>query len=70
MLQESHLAMIATLNDIEALIEEIDKNPNLSVWVIRLILKSIKENGKSRLQDLLIGHAYSENVIDVQASRS
>ncbi|HIK28668.1 MAG: hypothetical protein N3E45_13320 [Oscillatoriaceae bacterium SKW80] len=70
MLQESHLAMIATLNDIEALIEEIDNNPHLSIWVVRLILKSIKDNGKRRLQESLMGQGYIENVIDVQVSRS
>ncbi len=70
MLQESHLAMVATLNDLDALIEEIDNNPHLSPWVVRLILKSIKEKGRRMLQDSAIGPAYVEKVIDIQAFRS
>lgn len=37
------LPMAAVVNDIEALITEIDENPQMSSWVIRLVLKSIKE---------------------------
>ncbi|MFB2834267.1 hypothetical protein [Floridanema evergladense] len=43
MQKDINLPMAAVINDIEALITEIDENPQISSWVIRLVLKAIKE---------------------------
>lgn len=42
----NNLPVFAIVNDLEALITEIDNNPELSPWVVRLILKSIKDKAK------------------------
>lgn len=62
--------MVATLNDLDALIEEMDNNPHLSPWVVRLILKSIKDKARRMLHEPAIAPAYIENVIDIQALRN
>jgi hypothetical protein len=43
MQKDISLPMAAVVNDIDALITEIDENPDISSWVIRLVLKSIKQ---------------------------
>lgn len=48
---EINLPMAAVVNDIEALITEMDKNPQMSSWVIRLILKTIKEKARKMALD-------------------
>jgi hypothetical protein len=49
MQKDINLPMVAVINDIEALITEIDDNPQISSWVIRLILKSIKDKARKRV---------------------
>lgn len=46
MTTDTNLSTVAIINDLEALISEIDNNPELSPWVVRLILKSIKDKAK------------------------
>lgn len=46
-----NLPMAAVVNDIEALITEMDKNPQMSSWVIRLVLKTIKEKARKMALD-------------------
>lgn len=48
---ETDLPVIAVINDLEALISEIDSNPRLSSWVIRLILKSIKDKARKMVTE-------------------
>lgn len=43
---DTNVPVIALVNDLEALITEIDNNPQISSWVVRLILKSIKDKAK------------------------
>jgi hypothetical protein len=43
---DTNMPAIAIMNDIEALISEMDNNPDMSPWVVRLILKSIKDKAK------------------------
>lgn len=51
MQNDINLPMAAVVNDIEALITEIDENPQISSWVIRLVLKSIKEKARKMVLD-------------------
>lgn len=51
MRKDINLPMAAVVNDIEALITEIDENPQMSSWVIRLVLKSIKEKAHKMALD-------------------
>ncbi|MFB2935058.1 hypothetical protein ACE1B6_07245 [Aerosakkonemataceae cyanobacterium BLCC-F154] len=51
MQKDVNLPMAAVVNDIEALITEIDKNPQISSWVIRLVLKTIKEKARKMALD-------------------
>lgn len=46
MQKDINLPMIAVINDLDALIVEIDENPQLSSWVVRLVLKSIKDKAR------------------------
>ncbi|GET38448.1 hypothetical protein [Microseira wollei] len=46
MTTDTNMPVVAIVNDLEALISEIDNNPELSPWVVRLILKSIKDKAK------------------------
>ncbi|MBE9227248.1 hypothetical protein IQ264_17620 [Phormidium sp. LEGE 05292] len=46
-----NLPMAGVVNDIEALITEMDKNPQMSSWVIRLVLKTIKEKARKMALD-------------------
>ncbi len=46
MQKDINYPMMAIVNDLDALITEIDENPQLSSWVVRLVLKSIKEKAK------------------------
>ena len=43
---DTNVPVIALVNDLEALITEIDNNPQISSWVVRLILKSIKDKAR------------------------
>lgn len=51
MRKDINLPMAAVVNDIEALITEIDENPQISTWVIRLVLKSIKDKAQKMALD-------------------
>ncbi|MFB2894310.1 hypothetical protein ACE1CI_15475 [Aerosakkonemataceae cyanobacterium BLCC-F50] len=51
MQNDINLPMAAVVNDIEALITEIDENPQMSSWVIRLVLKTIKEKARKMALD-------------------
>ncbi len=46
MQKDMNFPMVAIVNDLDALIAEIDENPHLSSWVVRLVLKSIKDKAK------------------------
>ena len=46
MQKDINYPMMAIVNDLDALMTEIDENPQLSSWVVRLVLKSIKEKAK------------------------
>lgn len=46
-----NLPMAAVVNDIDALITEMDNNPQMSSWVIRLVLKTIKEKTRKMALD-------------------
>ena len=46
MQKDMNFPMVAIVNDLDALITEIDENPQLSSWVVRLVLKSIKDKAK------------------------
>lgn len=46
MQKDINLPIAAVINDIDALIAEIDQNPQISSWVIRLVLRSIKEKAR------------------------
>ncbi|MBD1931548.1 MULTISPECIES: hypothetical protein [Cyanophyceae] len=46
MQKDMNFPMVAIVNDLDALITEIDENPHLSSWVVRLVLKSIKDKAK------------------------
>ncbi|MCL1464576.1 hypothetical protein [Argonema galeatum] len=43
--------MMAIVNDLDALITEIDENPCLSSWVVRLVLKSIKDKARNTVTE-------------------
>ncbi|MCT7950250.1 hypothetical protein NG798_10665 [Ancylothrix sp. C2] len=43
MYNSDYLPMCSVINDLDALISEMDNNPALSPWVVRLVLKSIKD---------------------------
>lgn len=45
---------IAIINDLDALIAEIDANPHLSPWVVRLVLKTIKDKARNMVNETLI----------------
>ncbi|MBD2184893.1 hypothetical protein H6S82_13725 [Planktothrix sp. FACHB-1355] len=47
MQNDINFPMIAIVNDLDALITEIDQNPQLSSWVVRLVLKSIKDKARN-----------------------
>lgn len=47
MQNDINFPMMAIVNDLDALITEIDENPQLSSWVVRLVLKSIKDKARN-----------------------
>lgn len=51
MTTDTNLPTVAIINDLEALISEIDNNPELSPWVVRLVLKSIKDKAKKMVTE-------------------
>ncbi len=51
MQNDINLPMAAVVNDIDALITEMDKNPQMSSWAIRLVLKTIKEKARKMALD-------------------
>ncbi|MBD1929294.1 hypothetical protein H6F74_24080 [Trichocoleus sp. FACHB-90] len=52
MQKDMNFPMVAIVNDLDALITEIDENPHLSSWVVRLVLKSIKDKAKRMATDI------------------
>ena len=52
MQKDMNFPMVAIVNDLDALITEIDENPQLSSWVVRLVLKSIKYKAKRRATEI------------------
>lgn len=58
--------LISIVNDIDALITEIDDNPRLSSWVIRLVLKSIKDKAKEMAIETDITSYSVNNTVKVE----
>ena len=58
--------LISIVNDIDALITEIDDNPRLSSWVIRLVLKSIKDKAKEMAIETDITSYSVNNAVKVE----
>lgn len=58
--------LISIVNDIDALITEIDDNPRLSSWVIRLVLKSIKDKAKEMAIETDITSYSVHNTVNVE----
>ena len=52
MQKDMNFPMVAIVNDLDALIAEIDENPHLSSWVVRLVLKSIKDKAKKMATEI------------------
>lgn len=46
MYNNNYLPICSVINDLDALICEMDNNPALSPWVVRLVLKSIKDKAR------------------------
>ncbi len=67
MLEHNNLELLAMINDLDALIAEIDNNPRISSWVIRLVLKSIKDKGRKMAIEAAQPPSYLNRVIDVEA---
>lgn len=67
MLEHNNLELLAMINDLDALIAEIDNNPRISSWVIRLVLKSIKDKGRKMAIETAQPPSYLAQVIDVEA---
>lgn len=67
MLQDSNLQLMAMINDLDALISEIDNNPRLSSWVVRLVLKSIKDKAKKAAIETMNPQAYLEDLLNLDA---
>ncbi|WP_017718493.1 hypothetical protein [Kamptonema formosum] len=67
MLQHNNLELLAMINDIDALIAEIDNNPRISSWVIRLVLKSMKDKARKMALEAAQTQSYLDRVIDVEA---
>jgi len=44
--KDINVPVAALINDLDALITELDENPRISRWVVRLVLKSIKEKAR------------------------
>lgn len=59
--------LISIVNDIDALITEIDDNPRLSSWVIRLVLKSIKDKAKEMAIETDITSYSVNNAVKVES---
>lgn len=51
MQKDLNLPTLAIINDLDALITEIDENPHLSSWVVRLVLKSIKDKARNMVRE-------------------
>lgn len=62
MLQDANLPLMAIVNDIENLIAEIDNNPQLSSWVVRLVLKSMRDKAKKMAIETAQRQAYLEEL--------
>ncbi|MBW4493731.1 MAG: hypothetical protein KME26_11725 [Oscillatoria princeps RMCB-10] len=67
MLQHNNLELIAMINDLDALIAEIDNNPSISSWVIRLVLKSMKDKARKMAIEAAQPPSCLDQVIDVEA---
>ena len=67
MLQHNNLELLAMINDIDALIAEIDNNPRISAWMIRLVLKSMKDKARKMAIEAAQTQSYLNQVIDVEA---
>lgn len=67
MQSDNNLPVIAVMNDLEALISEIDDNPELSMWVVRLILKSIREKAQKMATESTIRPINIKEISDREA---
>lgn len=52
MQKDINVPVAAIINDLDALIAEIDQNPCLSPWVVRLVLKSIKDKARDMVYEI------------------
>ncbi len=67
MSDNTNLEMLAVINDLDALISEIDNNPCMSSWVVRLVLKAIKDKAKKMALQDSDYELYLDNIVDVKA---
>lgn len=49
--KDMNLPVAALINDLDALMAEIDENPQISSWVVRLVLKSIKDKARKMVTE-------------------
>lgn len=58
---------IAIINDLEALIAEIDSNPQISPWVVRLVLKTIKDKARNMVNESLVSPVSLHQPVHLEA---
>lgn len=64
---DTQLPIVAIINDIDALIDEIDDNPRLSPWVVRLVLKSIKDKARRMVTQRQPEATYLQETVSLEA---
>lgn len=72
MQKDINLPVMAIINDLDALITEIDENPHLSAWVVRLVLKSIKDKARKMVSETSLPSISPSKIshLEVVADRS
>ena len=67
MQKDINVPAMAIVNDLDALITEMDENPHLSAWVVRLVLKSIKEKAKKMVYETPFPSVSSPKISHLEA---